>query len=142
MTVEANKTLIRRYVETWNQGDLQGLAEFWSPDMVHHTRSQAHGFAEVKMIVGTFMRAFADLHFQIDDIIAEGDKVVTRMTASATHTGNYMEMAPTGKQIRCAVMGIARVANGKIVEHWGVTDELHMMQQIGLFPEEYLAAMA
>ena len=141
MTQEKNKTLIRSYVETWNRGDLQALCEYWSPDMRHYTRTQSHGFDEVKNIVGSFMNAFPDLKFRIDDIVAEGDRVVTRMTARATNTGSYMGLPPTGKEINCAVMGIARLDDGKIVEHWGVTDELAMMSQIGVLPKEYLAAM-
>lgn len=141
MTVEANKDLIRRYLETWNRGDLTALAEFWAPDMIHHTRTLAQSPADVKVVVESFKSAFPDLHWTLDDIIAEGDKVVTRMTARATHKGEYMGMPPTGKQIECAVIGVARVANGKIAEHWGVTDELHMAQQLGLIPEAYLEAM-
>jgi Predicted ester cyclase len=68
--------------------------------------------------------------------------VVTRMTAQATNTGSYMGLPATGKKITCAVMGIARVDDGKIAEHWGVTDELAMMAQLGLLPEEFLVAMA
>lgn len=64
------------------------------------------------------------------------------MTAQATHTGNYMGVPPTGKKINCSVLGIARVDKGKIAEHWGVTDELAMMAQLGALPEEYLVAMA
>ena len=139
---EANKSLIRKYVETWNRGDLEGLCQYWSSDMRHYTRASAHDYDAVKGIVGSFMNAFPDLQFQIDDIVAEGDRVVTRMTARATNTGSYMGLPPTGKQINCTVMGIARVnPDGKIVEHWGVTDELTMMSQIGVLPKEYLAAM-
>jgi len=139
---EQNKSLIRSYVETWNRGDLQKLSEYWSPNMVHHTRTKSHCLDEVKNIVGSFMNAFPDLRWKIDDIVAEGDRVVTRMTAQATNTGSYMGLPATGKKISCAVMGIARVDDGKIAEHWGVTDELAMMAQLGLLPEEYLAAMA
>lgn len=142
MSAAQNKELIRKYVETWNRGDLAGLCQFWAPEMIHHTREHAHGFENVKNIVGGFMKAFPDLHFQIDDIVAEGDRVVTRMTATATHLGDYMGLSKTGKKINCTVLGIARLANGKIAEHWGVTDELAMMQQIGLLPEEYLVAMS
>jgi C-1 hydroxylase len=140
-TLERNKNLIRQYVETWNRGDLPGLAEFWAPDMIHHTRTLAQGPEDVKVVVETFKSAFPDLHWTIDDIIAEGDKVVTRMTAHATHTGSYIGLPPTGREIHCAVIGVARVENGKIAEHWGVTDELVMMAQLGVLPEEYLAAM-
>lgn len=139
---EQNKSLIRSYVETWNRGDLQKLSEYWSPNMVHHTRTKSHGLDEVKNIVGSFMNAFPDLRWKIDDIVAEGDRVVTRMTAQATNTGSYMGLPATGKKITCAVMGIARVDDGKIAEHWGVTDELAMMAQLGLLPEEFLVAMA
>jgi steroid delta-isomerase-like uncharacterized protein len=139
---EQNKSLIRSYVETWNRGDLQKLSEYWSPNMVHHTRTKSHGLEEVKNIVGSFMNAFPDLRWKIDDIVAEGDRVVTRMTAQATNTGSYMGLPATGKKITCAVMGIARVDDGKIAEHWGVTDELAMMAQLGLLPEEFLVAMA
>ena len=142
MSADANKALVREYIEAWNRGDLKGMAEYWSPSMRHHTRFQAHGPEAVKLIVAAFMRSFPDLNFHIDDIFAEDDRVVTRMTATGTHTGSYMGVPPSGKRISCNVIGISRVKDGKIVEHWGVTDELHMMQQIGMFPDEYLAAMA
>lgn len=142
MSAEVNKALIQSYIEAWNRGDVTELSEYWSPDMRHHTRTQTHDFATTKRIVESFMSAFPDLNWQIDDIVAEGDRVVTRMTARATQTGSYMGLPPTGKRINCSVMGIARVGNGKIVEHWGVTDELAIMSQLGLLPEEYLAAMA
>jgi len=142
MSVQANKALIRRYVDTWNRGDFDSLCEFWAPDMRHHTRARAQGYEEVKSVVKAFMQAFPDLRFQIDDIVAEGNRVVTRMTAHATHSGSYMGLPPTGREIHCTVLGIARLEDGKIAEHWGVTDELAMMSQIGLLPEEYLAAMA
>src|SRR5215207_4124824 len=85
-----NKEVIRDYVETWNQGDLNGLCTYWSSDMRHYTRTQSHDYEAVKGIVGNFMQAFPDLRFNIEDIIAEGDRVVTRMTARATNTGSYM----------------------------------------------------
>jgi steroid delta-isomerase-like uncharacterized protein len=141
-SAEENKALVRRYIETWNRGDLAGMAQFWAPDMVHHTRTGSHGFEEVINIVGDFMQAFPDLQFEIQDLVADGDRVASRMTARATHKGEYMGVAPTKRAVSCSVFGIARVAHGKLVEHWGVTDELHLMEQIGLVPEEYLAAMA
>jgi C-1 hydroxylase len=142
MNLERNKDFIRRYIETWNRGDLEGMAEFWSADMVHHTRTGSHGLEAVKEIVAGFMGAFPDLRFEIDDIVAEGDRVSTRMTAYATNAGSYMGAPATGKAVSCNVFGIARLADGKIVEHWGVTDELHLIEQLGLVPSEYLLAMA
>jgi steroid delta-isomerase-like uncharacterized protein len=141
MSVEGNKNLVRDYVKTWNAGDLQGLSNFWSRDMRHHTRTQAQSFSEVQGVVSTFMEAFPDLQFEIDDIIAEDDRVMTRMTARATHTGSYMGVPPTGKKIDCTIMGVARISDGKIVEHWGITDELLMLHQIGVLQESHLAGM-
>lgn len=141
-TLAENRELVRRYIETWNAGDLAGMAEFWAPDMIHHTRSGSHGFESVVHIVADFMKAFPDLRFEIEDLVADGDRVASRMTASGTHTGAYMGVPATGRKVHCSVFGIARVRDGKLVEHWGVTDELHLMEQIGLVPEEYLAAMA
>jgi steroid delta-isomerase-like uncharacterized protein len=157
MSTEDNKDLVRRYIETWNRGDLQGMAEFWSPDMVHHTRMGSpcrspdmvhhtrmgsHGFDKVISIVSGFMAAFPDLQFEIEDLVADGDRVASRMTARATHTGEYLGMPATGKSVKCSVFGIARVSDGKLIEHWGVTDELQLMQQVGIVPDEYLVAMA
>jgi C-1 hydroxylase len=142
MSAEDNKKLVRRYIETWNRGDLAGMAEYWSPDMVHHTRGGSHGFDAVQSIVGAFMQGFPDLKFEIEDLVADGDRVASRMTATGTHLGEYMGVPATGRSVRCSVFGIARITDGKLVEHWGVTDELHLIEQIGLVPEEYLEAMA
>lgn len=142
MTVEANKALIRRYIETWNLGDIEELVQFWSPDLVHHTRNNSHNFEETKRIITQFMSNFAETRFRIEDMIAEGDKVVTRMRWRAKHTGEYLGSPASRRPVECTLIGIARVVDGKIAEHWGVTDELHLMQQIGLLPEEFLTAMA
>jgi steroid delta-isomerase-like uncharacterized protein len=138
----ANKAVIQNYLDTWNRGDVEGLAAFWSPELVHHTRHGAHGFADTRRIVTEIMRAFPDMKFAVEDMIAEGDRVSTRMTWRGTHTGMYMGAVATRKSIECSVIGVARVVDGKIVEHWGVTDELNMMHQMGLLPAELLQAMA
>jgi len=109
--------------------------------MVHHTRAQSQTVADVRNVISDFMAAFPDLQWEIDDMFSEGDRVVTRMTASATHKGPFLGYPPTGKAINCSVIGIARIEDGRIAEHWGVTDELAMLAQIGLLPNEYLAAM-
>jgi steroid delta-isomerase-like uncharacterized protein len=141
MIAEANKQLIREYVETWNRGETHRLPNFWASNIVHHTRTLKQTREEVKAVMSDFMAAFPDLHFEIDDIFAEEDRVVTRMTANGTHSGAYLGFPPTGKKINCSVMGIARIEGDKIAEHWGVTDELAMMAQIGMLPERLLEAM-
>jgi C-1 hydroxylase len=139
---EANKNVIRRYLEAWNAGDLSALMAFWAPNLVHHTRFGAQDYEDTQRIVSAIMQSFPDMRFRIDDMIAEGDKVATRMSWSGTHIGEYMGASPTGRKVSCALIGVARIEAGKIAEHWGVTDELHMMQQMGLLPEALLTAMA
>jgi steroid delta-isomerase-like uncharacterized protein len=141
MSSDSNKALVREYVNTWNSGKVGELPQFWASDMIHHTRTQDQTLPEVQRVITEFMSAFPDLHFDIEDIFGEGDRVVTRMTANATHHGSFLGHPPTGKKINCSVIGIARIADGKIIEHWGVTDELAMMAQIGMLPPQYLAAM-
>jgi steroid delta-isomerase-like uncharacterized protein len=142
MSVTDNKQIICDYVAAWNRGDLESMSQFWDKGMIHHARERSHNFAAVQKIVADFMAAFPDLQFNILDIFGEGDRVLTRMTARGTHRGCYLGHPPTHKKIECGVMGVSRLANGKIVEHWGVTDELAMMGQLGMLPAEYLEAMA
>jgi steroid delta-isomerase-like uncharacterized protein len=141
-SVAGNKQIVRDYVAAWNRGDLEGMSQFWDKNMIHHARERSHNFAAVQRIVVEFMRAFPDLHFDILDIFGEGDRVLTRMRASGTHRGSYLGYPPSCRKVECAVMGVSRLSNGKIIEHWGVTDELAMMAQLGLLPTEYLVAMA
>jgi len=141
-TTQQNKNVIKRYVETWNRGDMRGLVQFWSPNIVHHTRAGSHGYEFTRNIVEEFTKTFPNMRFLIDDMVAEDDRVVTRMTWQANHTLSYMGSVPDNKEISCTVIGIARLADGLIAEHWGVTDELAMMAQLGLLPREYLDAMA
>ena len=142
MSIEANKKLIRDFLASWNQRDMAAMARHWSPNMIHHTRTATYGPAEVYALMAGFMEAFPDLEFQIDNMLAEGELVSTRMTARATHKKEFMGIPATGRQITCSVMGLVRIVDGKIVEHWNIMDELFLMQQLGLVPEDYLSAMA
>jgi predicted ester cyclase len=80
--------------------------------------------------------AFPDHRIDIVDMVAEGDKVVMRITFSGTHQGSYMGIAPTGKHFTMELINITRVVNGKAVEHWGVRDDLGMLQQLGVIPTQ------
>ena len=81
-----------------------------------------------------FWGAFSDSHYTIEDQVGEGDKVATRMTWRATHTGDFQGLPPTGKQIAVSGITITRIKDGKIVEHWPSIDQLGMMQQLGVIP--------
>ncbi len=78
--------------------------------------------------------AFPDLHTDTEELIAEGDKVVQRFTVSGTDKGGFMGAPPTGKHYKVTGISIFRIANGKIVEHWGVFDQAGVLQQLGLMP--------
>jgi steroid delta-isomerase-like uncharacterized protein len=142
MSVAENKKIVCDYVAAWNRGDLEGMSHFWDKNMIHHARERSHDRVAVQKIVADFMVAFPDLQFDLLDIFGEEDRVLTRMKARGTHNGRYLGYPPTHKKVECAVIGVSRLADGKIVEHWGVTDELAMMGQLGMLPIEYLEAMA
>ena len=128
----------RIYNEVVNQGKLEVFDELVSPDMVEH--EELPGFEPNRKGVQQYFQmmhtAFPDLHFQVDDIFAAGDKVVARITMNGTQQGEFMGMQPAGKKIAVKGIDIVRFANGKLVEHWGVTDAMTMMQQLGAMPTE------
>ncbi len=139
MTVEENKALLRRIIDqAFNERNLGVVDELLSEDFVGHSwppevDSSREG---LKQLVNIFTVAFPDLHVQIDELIAEGDKVVARVTTGGTHQSDLMGMAATGKRVSFAEVHIIRIANGKAVEHWGVEDSLGMMQQLGVIPAD------
>ena len=141
MTAEENKALIRRYYEeidaaTREKRDASFLGEFISPDYVNH--NPPPGFTPdlegVKQSYAHFLEAHPDGYHVIEDMIAERDKVVTRLSAYGTQTGELFGIPPSGKKISATAIAIHRIANGKIVEHWGEADNLGVMQQLGVVP--------
>lgn len=141
-TEQYNRSLVLGFLDSWNKGDFEGMSRLWAPDMVHHTRTGTYGPSQVFSLIAGFMQAFPDLGFTIDNIVAEGDFVATRMTARAAQRQPFMGVQPTGREIKCTVMGLVRIVDGRIVEHWNVMDELYMLQQLGLVPDAYIEAMA
>ena len=142
MSTESNKAIVQSFLGYWARRDLAGMAQLWAPDMVHYARNGTYGPDEVFQLIGGFSAAFPDLDFEMEAMLADGDLVSTRMVARATHMYDFMGIVATGRKISCTVMGMVRIRNGKIVEHWSVMDELHLLQQLGLVPEEYLSVMA
>jgi steroid delta-isomerase-like uncharacterized protein len=132
----SNIDVIRRAIdEIYNQGKLDVVDEVVSQDFVFHaTSGDMHGPAEVKQYVTMLRTAFPDLRFTIDDQIASGDQVVTRWTATGTHLGPFQGIPPTGKNGRITGVDIDRMKNGKAVECWTSSDELGLLQQLGVVP--------
>ena len=133
---EQNKELARRGIEeVWNRGNFAIFDEFVASDYIgHQPRAEVNGPEAGKQYFAMLRRAFPDIHFTIEDQIAEGDKVVTRWTARATHTGAYQGIPPTGKQGVVTGITIDRIADGIFVEGWTNFDELGLMQHLGVIP--------
>jgi steroid delta-isomerase-like uncharacterized protein len=135
MSIMDNKAIVRRYFhEAWNEGRPEVLDELLADDFVNHGvfGGQPPDREGAKLILRSFRAAFPDLRFTIEDMVAEEDKVVTRWTASGTHLGDLIGIAPTGRRITVTGIVINRIAGGRMVEHWSNRDDLGMMQQLGV----------
>jgi len=137
MEIEENKAVNRRlYEEIWNKGNLALIDEIIAEDFVFH-RSGSPMVKGPEFYKGAYhflKTAFPDLHITIEDVIAEGDKVMTRTTWQGTHKGEYMGLAPTGKQISATEINIDRYKDGKVIEGWGGVDRFDLLQQLGGIP--------
>jgi len=137
MSAKDLKALMRRFIEEWNKGKATAMAvidEMYATNFVSHGDKDIRGIKNVKKSTSEEFSAFPDLHFTIDDMVAEGDKVAARITMTGTHKGEYMGAPPTNKKIRIKAITIERFAGGKIVEEWGMADTLSLMQQLGAVP--------
>jgi steroid delta-isomerase-like uncharacterized protein len=138
MTIEQNKATARRWSEElWSRGNLAVADEIIAPDYVRHDPGDpfpARGPEDVKRIVTMLRSMLADFSIHVDAMIAEGDMVVSRYTATATDTRGYMGMPPTGKVIHTPAIQIFRFAKGQIVESWAVRDDLGTLRQLGHLP--------
>jgi len=133
MSTEQNKALVRQMVEEiFNRGNMSRLGEFVAPDFVEH--EELPPGVDVELMTTMLRSAFPDFKATIDDIVAEGDKVVIRQTWSGTQKGEFMGVPPTGKSVSFGVIDIIRVAGGKFAEHWGQMDSTGLMQQLGAIP--------
>lgn len=136
MSTEENKANIRQfYEEVWNQGNLAAVDELTAADFVDQgLLPPVHGLEALKQYVGMYRAAFPDAHFTIEDMIADGDKIVVRFTATGTQHGDFMGIPPTGKHVTVTGISITRLEKGKVVEGWSSFDALGMLQQLGVIP--------
>jgi steroid delta-isomerase-like uncharacterized protein len=136
MSTEQNKAIVRRFMEAFETNDLAGFQEVLSPELVAHTQHIGGSANRETMLQGIsrFHAAFSELHLTLEDLIAEGDRVATRGTTQAVHTGSFMGAPATGKQVTFSTMSVERIEDGKIVERWVNTDFMSLMQQLGLIP--------
>lgn len=133
-TLNDNKNLYLRLAEeVLSKKNLAVVDELIAEDFVEHVdaRPRRIGIEGFKAARTRRNRAFPDWKVTVDDIIAEGDKVVARATGQGTHLGEYMGIPPTGKVVKVSWIAIYRVANGKLAEHWQHIDELGLRLQLG-----------
>ena len=134
---EANKAIAKRiFEEVWSQGNVAVIDELVADNAVNHSLAPGipanrEGF---KMFAGMYLNAFPDMAMTIDDVIAEGEKVVVRWTAVGKHKGELMGIPATDKDVTVTGISIDRMAGGKIVESWGEFDLAGMLMQMGVAP--------
>jgi predicted ester cyclase len=137
VSAEDNKALVRRFVdEVQSGGNIDLIDEICSPEFVNHSAPPGvpPNCEGIKILTSMFRGAFPDSYFTVEDMIAEGDKVATRKTFHGTHRGEFMGISPTGQRVSIELIDIVRIADGKVVEHWSMGDNLGMMQQLGVVP--------
>ncbi len=131
---------LTRFQEALSSGDWELISktidEVVEPDALIRTPLpiEATGAELLKQVFARLLRAFPDLHVTVEDVVAEGDKVVARNTVTGTQQGEYMGLPPTGKSVRYNEIFIGRFVNGRIAETWGVVDVLSQMRQLGAIP--------
>jgi steroid delta-isomerase-like uncharacterized protein len=133
MSEENNKALVRRFVdEVFERLQVGAVDELVADDFVSHTwpSPTGDGKTDLKQATERMGSALSDIDFEIEDMIAEGDRVAVRLTASATQTGEFMKMPPSGKRYSIGEIHIFRVSNGQIAVHWHQLDAMGMMSQL------------
>ena len=132
MTTEADKALVRRFVEEfWSKGNLAAADELMAPDAVIH-QPAVGGVAGLKAFNTTIRAAFPDWYATAEELIVEGDRVAERWTGRGTHRGEFQGIAPTGKQVAVPGVVFYRIRDGRIIEFRGSFDMLSMLQQLGV----------
>jgi steroid delta-isomerase-like uncharacterized protein len=138
MSTEQNKASAHQFIEeVLNQGIMSRINELLAPDFVEHEElppGVPRDREGVTLLMTMLRSAFPDFKATIDDMIAEGDKVVVRMTWTGTQQGEFMGMPPSGKPMSIGVIDIFRMEKDKLVEHWGLSDTMSMMEQLGEMP--------
>ena len=138
-TTEAeNKATVQHlYEQLFNQRNLSMADEVIAPDFINHSIPSGNnnrGPESMRQLITRLSTAFPDMHYTVEELVAEGDTVVTRVTVNGTHLGPFQGIPPTGRSFQQAQMHFIRFRDGKVVEHRAVRDDLGVMQQLGVIP--------
>ena len=137
MSTETNKDLIREFfAQVWNAGDEAAIDRFIAADAAGNDPNFGIGREGFKRQWRKWRQGFPDVHFQIEEIISEGDTVVARWTLTGTHTGPFLGIAPTGRRVRVGGMSLDHLEDGVLVSGCDGWDALGMRQQLGIIPED------
>jgi predicted ester cyclase len=135
MSDEDNAARFRRLIEVgFSGGDTMIVDELVAPGCIEHQRGNPGGAEGVKEIIRTLHRWMSGFSLTVEDLVADGDMVWARNRARGVNTGSVMAHGPTGRPVELDVIDIVRFEDGKVVEHWGIADQLGMMLQLGLVP--------
>lgn len=136
-TTKANLEVVSRFIEEFkNKANQEIVDELMSPDFVHHLTDPRlpEGREAIKLLGQSIVAGFPDVHASVQDLLADGDKVIERTQTSATHTGEFNGIPPTGRQVGWTEIHIYRLEGGKIVEMWSEIDLLGLLVQLGAIP--------
>lgn len=146
MSAEQNKETIRRLYESVTRGTADDLDRYIAQDFVDHNPfpGQGPGLQGMKDSFNEFRRSFSDFRMVIEDLIAEGDKVVARTTIYGRHTGDFNGIPPTNKEVSLPIIDILSFSGGKVKDHWGLSNDVSLLGQLGidLNPSELLKRAA
>jgi steroid delta-isomerase-like uncharacterized protein len=132
---DANKQLFRGFIEElWNKRNTAVIDRYLSPDFVEHNKNLSSGIEGRKQFVAAVFAGFSDYHAEIQDVVAEGDRLVARIMWTGTQDGPFLGRPATGKPLRFSTADFLRIENGKIAEHWDVVDSLPRAIALGLVP--------
>ncbi len=133
---EQNEALVHQVLELINDRDLDAAFELYASDYIYHGPGgqELRGRDGIRGLWAVFLAAFPDLHSTVDDVISEGDKLVLRWTVQGTHTGEFLGIPASNKQMRLPITEIFRIADGQLVEAWDQYDRLHLLEQIDGIP--------
>ena len=136
MSAQGNTAIAAAFIErVGNQGDLEAVEEYYAAGYTEHDvlpPGVTSGLEGLKQLLGALRTAFPDLRYDVEDVVADGDKVVQRVTGHGTMRGPLFGLPATGRPASWSEIHISRFDDGKVVEHWSVTDQLGMLQQLGL----------
>jgi len=139
-TIPANKEIGRRVLEElWSEGRLEAADELYASTYVDHVprgpeAEETRGPEGIKRAVSLFRSAFPDLHYTVEDQLAERDCVMTRFSARGTHRGAFLGTPPTGRDVRYTGIDVNRIRDGRVVESWVQYDALSLLQQLEIVP--------